>query len=188
MLIGGGANGIVGAQENRLVWTVKGGAPGMSRLAVGKIMAATAFATGRVEQKQQDGSNVRVTLAPVGLTDVWHSVRRSARTQREPEGGPAAQVQSDVDRVAARLTDSVNSSGTRHMGGRACWMLTLPGQGGLPGPSIESHNAGSLQPTDQRRHGEYGMNRSSSTAQGVHNYLQTMHGIAESPIDPPAAA
>lgn len=72
VLIGGGADAIVGAQDNGLVWTVKGNAPGVDELAVGKIMAATSFATGRVLKLQSvEGGNKQVILGPVGLTDVF---------------------------------------------------------------------------------------------------------------------
>ena len=74
VVIGGGADSIVGALDNGLVWSVKGSAPGASKLAVGKIMVATSFATGRVEQVMQVGGNVQVTLAPVGLTDIFEEL------------------------------------------------------------------------------------------------------------------
>lgn len=78
VLIGGGADAIVGALDNGLVWTVKRSAPGANSLAVGKIMVATAFATGRVAQVQHVGGNVQVTLAPVGLTDVFKELNVSS--------------------------------------------------------------------------------------------------------------
>ncbi len=71
VLIGGGANAIRGADSTGLVWTVDGNAPGASRLAVGKVMVATSFATGRVLQRKDVGSDVQVTLGPVALTDVF---------------------------------------------------------------------------------------------------------------------
>ena len=78
VVIGGGADAIVGAEDNGMVWTVKGSAPGVSRLVAGDIMVATAFATGRVEQVAPVGANVRVTLAPVALTDIFQELNVSS--------------------------------------------------------------------------------------------------------------
>lgn len=71
ILIGGGANSVRGADDSGLVWTISGRAPGASRLAVGAIMAATSFATGRVVALTHVGGDDRVVLAPVALTDVF---------------------------------------------------------------------------------------------------------------------
>ena len=59
VMIGGGANAIRGADSTGLVWTVDGNAPGASQLAVGKVMAATSFATGRVLKLAHIGSDAR---------------------------------------------------------------------------------------------------------------------------------
>jgi hypothetical protein len=71
VVIGGGANAIRGADSSGLVWTIEGSAPGADKLAVGKIMVATAFATGRVLRLVHAGADVQVTLGPVALTDVY---------------------------------------------------------------------------------------------------------------------
>lgn len=74
IVIGGGADSIVGAQDNGFVWTVKGTAPGADKLAVGRIMVATSFATGRVGRVQPVGGDVQVVLTPVSLTDVFKTL------------------------------------------------------------------------------------------------------------------
>lgn len=71
IVIGGGADAIVGAQDNGLVWTINGRAAGAQQLAVGKIMVATSLATGRVGHVQPVGGNVQVVLTPVSLTEVF---------------------------------------------------------------------------------------------------------------------
>jgi hypothetical protein len=70
VLIGGGAGAIRAVSGDGLTWTVSGRAPGVSRLAVGKIMLATTFAAGRVLKLEKKGTDVEVTLGPVSLTDV----------------------------------------------------------------------------------------------------------------------
>lgn len=75
VVIGGGADSILDAQDNGLVWTVKGSAPGSSHLAVGKVMVATAFATGRVERVRPVQGNLEVTLAPAALTDIFRVLK-----------------------------------------------------------------------------------------------------------------
>jgi hypothetical protein len=68
--IGGGADSIVSAGGDGLNWTIKASAPGADQLAVGKIMMATSYATGRVLALTRDGGAVRVLLGPIELTDL----------------------------------------------------------------------------------------------------------------------
>jgi hypothetical protein len=70
VLIGGGARAIRSASPDGLTWTIDATAPGASDLSVGKIMLATTLATGRVLELTRDGSNLRVVLGPVALTDI----------------------------------------------------------------------------------------------------------------------
>lgn len=70
VLIGGGAGAIRDVSDDGLTWTVAGGAPGAKDLKVGKIMAATTLATGRVVALKKAGPNLRVTLGPVSLTQL----------------------------------------------------------------------------------------------------------------------
>ena len=78
VVIGGGADSVVGAEDNGLVWTVKGSASGANRLAVGTIMVATSFATGRVAAVRHVAGNIRVVLTPVALTDVFSTLHVSS--------------------------------------------------------------------------------------------------------------
>ena len=71
VLIQGGPGVIRSASGNGLVWTVDGDAEGVSNLELGKVMYATSRAVGRVAALEADGDDVAVTLAPVGLTDVF---------------------------------------------------------------------------------------------------------------------
>jgi hypothetical protein len=70
VVISSGADAVKGVNDNGMVWTMSGDAPGVDHLAVGKIMMATAFGTGRVLSLDHVGSDVRVVLGPVELTDI----------------------------------------------------------------------------------------------------------------------
>ena len=78
VVVGGGANAVRGADSTGLDWTIDGAAPGANKLAVGKIMAATSFATGRVLALKHVGSDLSVTLGPVSLTDVFYTLHVSS--------------------------------------------------------------------------------------------------------------
>ncbi|MGN9812904.1 hypothetical protein ACTMSW_26570 [Micromonospora sp. BQ11] len=71
VLIGGGPGVIRFASADGIVWTLDGDARGVSDLAVGKVMYATSRAVGRVAEIRRVGGDVAVTLAPVGLTEVF---------------------------------------------------------------------------------------------------------------------
>jgi hypothetical protein len=79
VVIGGGANAIRDVSADGLTWTVAGNAPGVAKLAVGKIMAATTLALGRVLAIKKDGANVKVTLGPIALTDVFRKAEFQAK-------------------------------------------------------------------------------------------------------------
>lgn len=70
VFIGGGADAVRSWSRDGLSWTLRGDADGVEGLAPGNVMVATGIVTGRVVSKHQDGSDVVVTLAPVGLGDV----------------------------------------------------------------------------------------------------------------------
>jgi hypothetical protein len=70
VVIGGGANAVRSSSPDGLLWTIDANAPGASELRVGKIMLATAFASGRVLKVSHLGKNLQVILAPVALTDI----------------------------------------------------------------------------------------------------------------------
>jgi hypothetical protein len=77
--IGGGANAIRGVSPDGLTWTIAGNAPGVAKLQVGKIMAATTLALGRVLAIKRVGPNVQVTIGPVALTDVFKKATFEAK-------------------------------------------------------------------------------------------------------------
>ena len=68
--IGGGAGAVRSVSGSGLTWIVDAHAPGADQLAVGKIMLATSFGTGRVLKLTRSGADVTVVLGPVSLTDV----------------------------------------------------------------------------------------------------------------------
>ena len=70
VLIGGGASAVRAVSGSGLTWTIDANAPGADELAVGKIMLATSFGTGRVLSLTKSGAQEIVVLGPVGLTDV----------------------------------------------------------------------------------------------------------------------
>lgn len=70
VVIGGGADAVRSVSGNGLVWTLRRAAPGVDRLAVGKIMFATSLGAGRVLGLHEQGADEEVVLGPVGLTDV----------------------------------------------------------------------------------------------------------------------
>ncbi len=70
VVIGGGASAVRAVSGSGLTWTIDANAPGANDLAVGKIMLATSFGTGRVLSLIKTGDEERVVLGPVGLTDV----------------------------------------------------------------------------------------------------------------------
>ena len=70
VMIGGGAAAVRAVSGSGLTWTMDANAPGASRLAVGKIMLATSFGTGRVLSLTKTGSEDTVVLGPVAITDV----------------------------------------------------------------------------------------------------------------------
>ena len=70
VLIQGGAAAVREVSASGLTWTIDANAPGASELAVGKIMLATSFGTGRVLKLTRSGGEDRVVLGPVSITDV----------------------------------------------------------------------------------------------------------------------
>jgi hypothetical protein len=70
VLIGGGADAVRARSPDGLTWTIDRRAPGAAELRAGKIMVATTFAAGRVLKISPSGSNLRVILGPVQLTEV----------------------------------------------------------------------------------------------------------------------
>ena len=71
VVIDHGAQAVRGASGDGLVWTMDPSAPGVSHLAVGKIMMATGLAVGRVEGLRRTAAGMQVALGPVTLTDVF---------------------------------------------------------------------------------------------------------------------
>jgi hypothetical protein len=80
--VGGGHATVRSSSSDGLSWTLRGDAPGISDLAVGKIVLVTGEVAGRVLSLKPSGSDVVVTLAPVGLGDV---IRDGQLTSNGPQ-------------------------------------------------------------------------------------------------------
>ncbi|MCW3815846.1 hypothetical protein ONA91_15485 [Micromonospora sp. DR5-3] len=113
VLIDGGPGVIRSASADGVVWTLAGDAPGVADLAVGKVMYATSRAVGRVADLRQTGGDVAVTLAPVGLTDVFRDAHfvddreigdAEAFLQEVPELPAASGVPADPKRTLKGAT------------------------------------------------------------------------------------
>lgn len=70
VVIKDGADAVRAVNANGLLWTLDARAPGVSSLAVGKIMLATSLGSGRVLKLIPAGNDIQVLLGPVSLTDV----------------------------------------------------------------------------------------------------------------------
>ena len=71
VMIGGGATSVRRVSAAGLTWTLDDKAPGVDKLAVGKIMLATSFGTGRVLRLTRSAGEVHVVLGPVAITEVF---------------------------------------------------------------------------------------------------------------------
>jgi len=80
VLIGGGAAAVRVVSASGLTWTIDANAPGAGKLAVGKIMLATSFGTGRVLKLTRSGAEVIVILGPVSITDVIRDANLGSST------------------------------------------------------------------------------------------------------------
>ncbi len=74
VLIGGGADAVRAVSASGMTWTIDANAPGASELAVGKIMLATSFGTGRVLKLDSGRGAVQVVIGPVTITDIIRDV------------------------------------------------------------------------------------------------------------------
>jgi hypothetical protein len=70
VVVDGGAGVVRSVSDDGLVWTIEAGAGGIGDVDVGEVMFLTSRAVGRVAQIERAGDDVRVTLAPVQLTEV----------------------------------------------------------------------------------------------------------------------
>ncbi|MEO5894341.1 MAG: hypothetical protein ABIS06_01425 [Vicinamibacterales bacterium] len=70
MTLPAGASAIRGLSENGLEWTIDGKSPGADRIQAGKVLLVTSRASGRVLAVTKDGTDLRVILGPVEITDV----------------------------------------------------------------------------------------------------------------------
>lgn len=80
VLVGGGAAAVRVVSASGLTWTIDANAPGAGKLAVGKIMLATSFGTGRVLKLTRSGTQVTVILGPVSITDVIRDANLGSST------------------------------------------------------------------------------------------------------------
>ncbi len=70
VVIQGGAAAVREVSGSGMTWTIDANAPGASELAVGKIMLATSFGTGRILKLTKNGGDDVVVLGPVSITDL----------------------------------------------------------------------------------------------------------------------
>lgn len=70
VLIGAGGAAVDSVTQDGITWTLKAESPGVSDLAVGKIMFVTGRGVGRVLAVQRAGGTAAVTIGPVTITDV----------------------------------------------------------------------------------------------------------------------
>ncbi|HEV7204224.1 MAG TPA: hypothetical protein VGN18_06405 [Jatrophihabitans sp.] len=134
VVIGGGANSVRGADSSGLVWTIAGSAPGASRLAVGSIMAATSFATGRVVALTRVGGDDRVVLAPVALTDVFSELDLGSGAPIALDH-PLAYAYAGAPAVSAARTDDTRAGPPPTAAGVAPTAPPLPRFVDLPTPT-----------------------------------------------------
>ncbi|MFL5492746.1 MAG: hypothetical protein ACJ8DC_00025 [Gemmatimonadales bacterium] len=70
VIVGGGPASVRSVSSDGLIWTIRGDAPGIGEVQVGKVMFVTSRGVGRVLRREQVGRDVAVVLGPVDLTDV----------------------------------------------------------------------------------------------------------------------
>lgn len=70
VFLGGGADAIKEVSSDALVWTIDGSAPHADEVKQGVVLFASSFGAGRVLAVEAAGSDKRVALGPVALTDI----------------------------------------------------------------------------------------------------------------------
>jgi hypothetical protein len=70
VIVAGGPDAIRSVSDGGLTWTIDGNASGAEQLEPGKIMFVTGRAVGRVLAIKDAGSDRKVTIGPVSITDV----------------------------------------------------------------------------------------------------------------------
>lgn len=132
--IGTGPDAILAVSDDWTTYTLDGSAPGVSDLAVGKIMFASSTAVGRIVELSRSGDDAVVRIAPVELTDLVKSGTFDFRQELDP----AAFTTRQFDESAGWVTDTSKGSdfeipsGLRGRGGVAGGGLSV----GPDGPSF----------------------------------------------------
>jgi hypothetical protein len=118
--IGTGPDAILAVSDDWTSYTLDGSAPGVSDLAVGKIMFASSVAVGRIVQLTHQGGNVVVRIAPVELADVVTSGTFDVHQALDPNSFDGKQFDQDVGWVtdSGKGTDIAMPPGL-HRPGRA---------------------------------------------------------------------
>jgi hypothetical protein len=99
-IVEGGPRVIRSASADSLVWVIDGKARGAEQLAVGRIMFVVMRAVGRVAAIERRGGDLAVTLAPVGLTEIF----RNAEIRLDREFTPDEVVYQEVPDLPGMLS------------------------------------------------------------------------------------
>lgn len=118
MVLPDGPAAIRTVSDDRMVWTLDGGAKGAGDLAPGKVLFASSDAVGRVLRLDRRGGDVAVTLAPVSLTEVVSDahltlsqpVALDALEFREVPDLPGAVVDAPADMPSAKPAVATDDS------------------------------------------------------------------------------
>ncbi|HVK23815.1 MAG TPA: hypothetical protein VM677_20875 [Actinokineospora sp.] len=97
--VGGGPAAIRSSSADGLIWTLDPAAAGVDQLTVGKIAFVTSRAVGRIARRSETDAGIKVTLAPVQLTEVF----RTLHLRRAQPIDPADLVFQPVPELAGRL-------------------------------------------------------------------------------------
>lgn len=161
----GGAGSVKSVSSNGLVWTISGSAPNVGDLRPGKILFASSLGVGRILAISKSGSNKKVVLGPVPITDIVRDGDFSSSTAMSLGSAEAYSVPDQPGLLSqtpgsstSSTTTTSGTSVTQSLGGRPD-TVTLPtvhfvaytaghhpaqalpalslgtGSGGLPSPS-----------------------------------------------------
>jgi hypothetical protein len=108
VVVSGGGDAIRSYSSDGLTWTLKGGAPGLDRLAVGKVAFVTGDAAGRVRSIRPVGADTEVMLDPVGLGEIIRNGELSSGPAPIPLANPRVLVAPDLPGTVGGGDDSIS--------------------------------------------------------------------------------
>jgi len=131
-----GAEAVVEASSDGMIWTLDGDADGVRDLRQGDVLLATSMAAGRVLAVQEAGDDVRVALGPVALTDI---IRDGDLSAEEPVGVEQFQAYATPDQPGLETETEgepepgdAEGGGVQNLTGARHRALMLPMQPKLP--------------------------------------------------------